>query len=85
MWGAKEHHRHAAYRRFELETMGIVEVVRKQLEDWKEMRKRMLAEGEERNVEYERTGRKRSFEVSKLHRSRPPPTPTMTTAAFPDL
>lgn len=32
--------------RFKMETMGIVEVVRKQQQDWEEMRKRMLAERE---------------------------------------
>lgn len=31
---------------FKMETKGIVEVVRKQLQNWEEMRKRMLAERE---------------------------------------
>lgn len=34
-----------------METRGVVEVVRKQLQNWEEMRKRMLAEREEHKME----------------------------------
>lgn len=51
MWGAKEHNRHVVWKCLMIsnETMGTVEVVRKQLENWEEMRNGMLAERQERS------------------------------------
>lgn len=51
MWGAKEHNRHVVWKGLMIsnETMGTVEVVRKQLENWEEMRNGMLAERQERS------------------------------------
>ncbi len=43
---------------FKMETMEIVEVVRKLLQSWEEMRKRMLAEREENQNEIDREGEK---------------------------
>lgn len=55
MWGAKGHNRHAVWKCLMIsnETMGTVEVVRKQLENWEEMRNGMLAERQERSKKLE--------------------------------